>query len=166
MKINRPNRKTIMQFMMVIIAIFAIRMWQQQDLTYGNVPSFSSKTLTGEILSSQPPENEPMLIHFWATWCKICSMENDNIQAIGEHYKTLNIAIESGSDEEIIQYAVKNDLKLDNIINDSSGSISRLFRVNATPTSFIVSPDGLIEFSEVGYTTRLGLWLRLWWSGI
>jgi hypothetical protein len=93
-------------------------------------------------------------------------MENDNIQAIGEHYKTLNIAIESGSDEEIIQYAVKNDLKLDNIINDSSGSISRLFRVNATPTSFIVSPDGLIEFSEVGYTTRLGLWLRLWWSGI
>jgi thiol-disulfide isomerase/thioredoxin len=166
MKINRPNRKTIMQFMMVIIAIFAIRMWQQQDLTYGNVPSFSSKTLTGEILSSQSPENEPMLIHFWATWCKICSMENDNIQAIGEHYKTLNIAIESGSDEEIIQYAVKNDLKLDNIINDSSGSISRLFRVNATPTSFIVSPDGLIEFSEVGYTTRLGLWLRLWWSGI
>jgi thiol-disulfide isomerase/thioredoxin len=166
MKINRPNRKNIMQFMMVIIAIFAIRMWQQQDLTYGNVPSFSSKTLTGEILSSQSPENEPMLIHFWATWCKICSMENDNIQAIGEHYKTLNIAIESGSDEEIIQYAVKNDLKLDNIINDSSGSISRLFRVNATPTSFIVSPDGLIEFSEVGYTTRLGLWLRLWWSGI
>ena len=155
-----------MQFMMVIIAILAIRMWQQQDLAYGNVPSFYSNTLTGETLSSHPPANEPMLIHFWATWCKICYVENDNIQTIGNHYKTLNIAMQSGSDEEIIEFAIANDIKLDNIINDNSGTLSKMFGVVGTPTSFIINPEGLIQFSEVGYTTRAGLWLRLWWSGL
>ncbi len=154
----------MMQLLMVILTIFAIRLWQQQDLTYGKVPSFSSKTLSGKTITSEPLKDEPMLIHFWATWCKICKIENDNIQTISEDYKTLNIAMQSGSDEEVIQFAKENNLKLDNIINDISGTLTKLFGVNGTPTSFIVNPDGEIQFSEVGYTTRLGLWMRLWWS--
>jgi len=152
--------------MMVILAIFAIRMWQHQDLTYGNVPSFYSKSLTGKTLSSNPPANESMLIHFWATWCKICYFENDNIQTISKHYKTLNIAIQSGSDEEIIKFAVANNIKLDNVINDNSGTLSEMFGVKGTPTSFIINPEGFIQFSEIGYTSRLGLWFRLWWAGL
>lgn len=153
-----------MQFMMVILTIFAIRLWQQQDLTYGNVPNFSSKTLTNEVITSEPIDGEPLLIHFWATWCNICKIENDNIQTISDNYKTLNIAIESGSDEDIIHFAKENNLKIDNIINDSSGTLAKLFGVKGTPTSFVINPDGNIQFREVGYTTRIGLWIRLWWA--
>ncbi|SFV76052.1 Membrane protein, suppressor for copper-sensitivity ScsD [hydrothermal vent metagenome] len=166
MKFNRPSRKTIMQFMMVILAIFVIRAWQQQDLTQGMSPSFSSKTLTGEIMNSNPLPDQAILIHFWATWCPVCHIENDNIQAVAEDYKTLNIAIQSEDDVDIIKYAKENNLKLDNIINDRSGSLSRLFGVKGTPTSFIVNPKGRIQFVEVGYVTELGLRLRLWWAGL
>ncbi len=166
MKINRPSRKTIMQFMLVILAIFAIRAWQQQDLSAGKVPSFSSKTLTGEVMNSNPMPNQAILIHFWATWCPICNLENDNIQALSSDYKVLNIAIQSGSDEEIKAHAVENNMRLDNIINDSSGSVSKLFGVSGTPSSFIINPRGRIHFSEVGYVTTLGYRLRLWWASL
>ena len=155
-----------MQIMMVILAIFVIRMWQHQDLTIGQVPSFTSKTLSGEIMNSNPLPNQGILVHFWATWCPVCSIENDNIQAISEDYKVLNIAIQSGSNEEIAQYAQENNLKLDNIINDHSGSLSRLFGIKGTPSSFIVNPEGRMQFVEVGYTTEFGLRFRLWWAGL
>jgi len=166
MNISRPKRKTIIQIILVILAIFVIRLWQQQDLIKGNVPSFTSTSLTGESLSSKPWPNEPLLIHFWATWCPICEIENDNIQNVAKDYRTLNIAIQSGSDKEVTEYANKNNLKLDNIINDRSGTLATFFGVTGTPSSFIISPSGKITFKEVGYMTELGLRFRLWWSTI
>jgi len=166
MNISRPKRKTIIQIILVILAIFVIRLWQQQDLIEGNVPSFTSTSLTGESLSSKPWPNEPLLIHFWATWCPICEMENDNIQNVAKDYRTLNIAIQSGSDKDITEYANKNNLKLENIINDRSGTLATFFGVTGTPTSFIISPSGKISSKEVGYMTELGLRFRLWWASI
>jgi thiol-disulfide isomerase/thioredoxin len=166
MKIKRPKRKTLMQFTLVILAIFLIRSYQQQDLTTGNVPSFSSQTLSGDIMSSNPLPNQAILIHFWATWCPICNLENANIQTLSEDYKVLNIAMQSGSDLEVETYAQENQMRLDNLINDQSGSIARLFGFKATPSSFIINPQGQIQFSEIGYVTTLGYRLRLWWAGL
>jgi len=151
---------------MVIIAIFIIRVYQQQDLTIGLVPSFSSQTLSGEVMNSNPIPDKGSLIHFWATWCPVCNLENDNIQAISEDYKVLNIAIQSGSDLEIYAYAEENNMKPNNIINDQSGSIAKLFGVKGTPSSFFVNTKGQIQFTEVGYVTTLGYRFRLWWAGL
>ncbi|KAA0449357.1 MAG: thioredoxin, partial [Candidatus Thioglobus sp.] len=60
----------------------------------------------------------------------------------------------------------KNNMRLDNIINDNSGSLAKLFGVSGTPSSFFVGKDGKIEFVEVGYITTLGYRLRLWWAGL
>lgn len=152
--------------MLVILAIFVIRTYQQQGLTTGLVPSFSSKTLNGDVMNSSPLPDQGVLIHFWAVWCSICNLENDNIQALSKDYKVLNIAIQSGTDLEIQAYAKDNNMQLDNLINDQSGSISKLFGVQGTPSSFFVNTKGQIQFTEVGYVTTLGYRLRLWWAGI
>ena len=166
MNIKRPKRKTIMQLMMIVLAIFIIRAYQQQDLTTGLVPSFSSQTLSGEVINSSPLPDQGVLIHFWATWCPVCNLENDNIQAISKDFKVLNIAIQSGSDLEIQAHAEDNNMQLDNIINDQSGSISKRFGVKGTPSSFFVNTKGQIQFTEIGYVTTLGYRLRLWWAGL
>ncbi len=166
MNIKRPSRKTLMQFMMVILAVFVVRAWQQQDLTTGMVPSFTSKTLSGATINSKPLPNQAVLIHFWATWCSICALENDNIQALGKDHKVLNIAMQSGTDAELIKYANKHNMRLDNIINDNSGYLAKLFGVHATPSSFFINPKGRIQFVEVGYVTTLGYKMRLWWTGL
>lgn len=166
MNIKRPKRKTIMQLMMVILAIFIIRAYQQQDLTTGIAPSFTSKTPSGEVINANPLPDQGVLVHFWATWCPVCKFENDNIQAVSKDYKVLNVAIQSGDDLEIEAYAKENDMQLNNLINDQSGSIAKLYGVKGTPTSFFINPKGRIQFTEVGYITTLGYRLRLWWAGL
>ncbi len=49
-----------------------------------------------------------------------------------------------------------------NILNDEDGSLMELFGAKAVPASFIIGPDGKIEFIEVGFSTGFGLKLRLW----
>ena len=164
MKIQRPRRKTLMQWLMIILAIFAMRFYQQQDLTQGQIPSFASKTLSGDIIDSRPRDNQAMLVHFWASWCKVCEISNPNIQALIPDYKVVNIALQSGSDEEIEAYAKEHGLSINNMVNDNYGSLADRFGVRGTPTSFVVAPDGKIHFTEVGHTTTLGYRLRLWWA--
>ncbi len=151
---------------MVILAIFVIRAWQQQDLSVGMVPSFTSQTLSGQVVNSNPLPDQAILIHFWATWCSICRLENDNIQALSKDYKVLNIAMQSGTDAELKKYANEHNMRLDNIINDNSGSLAKLFGVRATPSSFFINTKGKIQFVEVGYVTTWGYKLRLWWAGL
>lgn len=157
----KNKKKTILQIILVIAIFFAFRFWQQQDLLATEAPVLNLKTLTGEIISSN--DENPVLVHFWATWCVICNLENSNIQSIGEDYKVLNIAMQSGSDAEIIKHAKANNMQIDNIINDASGSLARIFGTKATPTSFFIYKNK-IKFIEVGYTTTLGYKLRLWLS--
>jgi thiol-disulfide isomerase/thioredoxin len=161
---TKNKKKTILQWVLVIAIIFAFRFYQQQDLLSDDAPIFNSKTLTGEMISSDSA-SEPILVHFWATWCVVCSVENANIQSVGKDYKVLNIAMQSGSDENIIKYATENDMDLRNIISDESGSLAKIFGAKATPTSFIIFKNK-IKFIEVGYTTTWGLKLRLWLSKI
>ncbi len=167
MNIKRRTRKTILQLVLVVLVIFAIRMWQQQDLTKGIAPSFTSRTLSGEVINSKPLPNQAVLVHFWATWCGVCRLENDNIQALdGENYRVLNVAMQSGKDAKLKAYAKEHNMRIDNIINDNSGTIARLFGVRATPSSFFINPEGKIQFVEVGYVTTLGYRLRLWWASL
>jgi len=48
------------------------------------------------------------------------------------------------------------------VVNDADNQISARWGVQAVPASFIVDTDGKIRYVEIGYTTGIGLRLRLW----
>lgn len=109
------------------------------------------------------PKDKPILIHFWATWCPICKAEASNIQSISEHYEVLTIALRSGTDIEIQEYLKSHDLNY-KVINDSSGYITSKFDVSIFPTTIIYDKNREVVFSDVGYTSTWGLWLRMWYA--
>jgi peroxiredoxin len=45
---------------------------------------------------------------------------------------------------------------------DPDATIAGQWGVAAVPTSFVLDPEGRIRFSVVGYTTEVGLRVRLW----
>ncbi len=109
------------------------------------------------------PKNEPILIHFWATWCPTCKAEAPNIQTISENYNVLTIALKSGSDTEIEEYLKSRGLNF-KVVNDIDGTITEKFAISIFPTTIIYDKEGKVVFSDVGYTSTLGLWLRMWWA--
>lgn len=77
----------------------------------------------------------------------------------------ITIAVKSGSDSEIQNFLDKNHLDF-RVINDKNGALSQQFKIGAYPTTFIYSQERELLFSDVGYTSTIGLWLRMWWAGI
>ncbi|SFV55199.1 Membrane protein, suppressor for copper-sensitivity ScsD [hydrothermal vent metagenome] len=165
MKKTIKPKKIILQIILFIGIIFIIRIYQHQGLAVGKAPLFSSISLTKKHLKTDL-QHTPILVNFWATWCKICELEQNNIENIAKDYLVLNIAIQSGTDAKVLSYAKKHNLNPKNIINDRTGTLANLYGVKATPTSFIINKSGDITFKEVGYTTELGLRFRLWLANL
>lgn len=150
-------------WLIAFIAIFLlIRPFMQGDVIEGTVPEIETTSITGEKISLSDLKGQPVLIHFWATWCPICKLSADGIEEVSTSYPVINIATQSGSDEELIKFALENNMNTANILNDEDGSLMELFGAKAVPASFIIGPDGKIEFIEVGFSTGFGLKLRLW----
>lgn len=162
---TQKNSRFYVKVILVIVAIVVIRFYQQTGLIEGLAPTFLTQSITGQEMTINPPHERAIVVRFWATWCGICSLENSNFQSLIEDgVPVLNIAWQSGSDELLLEYATKNKLDANTIINDRFGVLANKYGVKATPITFIINSRGEIAFKEVGYTTQLGLKLRLWWA--
>jgi len=109
--------------------------------------------------------SKPLLIHIWATWCPTCQVESSNIQKISKQFQVITIAVKSGSDNDIQKYLDKNRLDF-MVINDTNASFAREFNIAAYPSTFVYNKNRELVFSDVGYTSTWGLWLRVWWAGL
>ena len=105
-------------------------------------------------------KGKPIVIHFWATWCKICKLEAQNIETLSKQYEVLTIAVNSGDNGEIEAYLKERNLTF-RVLNDVDGSWAGQFNVEVFPTIFIYDKSGELRFTEVGYTTTSGLLARL-----
>lgn len=151
--------KEILLFVLVMtIFANALSLYRSNDLNKEAL-NISSVTLLDNT-SYTLPKNEPILIHFWATWCPTCKAEAPNIQTISENYNVLTIAIKSGKNSEIKEYLKSRGLNF-NVVNDMDAKLAEKFGVSIFPTTIIYDKNGEVFFSDVGYTTTLGLWLRM-----
>ena len=108
-------------------------------------------------------DKKPLLIHFWATWCPTCKLEASNIDFIAKHFNVVTIAVDSGSKKEIEKYLQENGYTF-KVVNDAQSILSSLFHIAGFPTTFIYDKNKKLIFSEVGYTSIIGLYLRMWWA--
>ena len=161
MKFDRRTIVTnVIWLMAFLIVFFGVRAYQQRDIASGQAPVLSGRTLTGKSFSTATAE-KPILVHFWASWCRICRFEQNAIDAIAMDYPVITIAMQSGSNQEVADHVREQNLGFA-VINDEYGDISRQFGVKVVPTTFVIDASGKIRFVEVGYSSETGLRTRLW----
>lgn len=149
---------------LVLLAIFiAIQAYVTRNMVSGPAPALVGMSQTGEPLNLADYRGDVVMVHYWATWCPICTFEEDSIQAIHEDWPMLSIAMQSGGADIIEQYQEENKLTWNTII-DEDGRIASQWGVRGTPSTFIIDADGNIRFAEQGYTSPWGLRARLWWA--
>ncbi|MFK5937045.1 MAG: protein disulfide oxidoreductase [Sulfurimonas sp.] len=151
-------------FFIIVMTIFAnaISLYKSQSLN--NSPLNIEKVALLNAQHYVIPKDKPILIHIWATWCPTCKLEAGNIQRISKQYEVLTFAVKSGSNEEIQSYMKEHDLDF-KVVNDRDGTLASQFKITGFPTTFIYDKNHNIVFSEVGYTSTFGLWVRMWWAG-
>lgn len=162
-KLRRLKWKSILiQLLIVILVIGGVRMWQQRDAVSGTAPMIVDQSLEGASIDLADYRGKPVLVHFWATWCPVCRLENDSIDAIANDHAVISIASWSEGAEDVARFMAENQLSMPVII-DPDGTWASLYGVRAVPASYLIDGQGEIRFIETGYTTEVGLRLRLWW---
>lgn len=149
----------------IIMTIFAniLSLYRSSDLNKDAL-DIQTFTLINKSLYTIP-KDKPTLIYFWAAWCPVCKTEAPNIEAISKKFNVLTVALKSGSDTEIEEYLKSRKLSF-RVVNDYNGSVTQKFNISVFPTTIIYDKEGSELFSDVGYTTTLGLWLRMWWASL
>jgi thiol-disulfide isomerase/thioredoxin len=149
----------------VLAIIVAFRAYQTRDAPDGPAPELSGRAVSGDLLSLGARPGEPVLVHFWASWCGVCQAEEGTIDALADDHRVITIASSSGTSEDVSAYMRAEDVDFP-AIPDPQSAIAERWGVRAFPTTFIVGPDGTIRSVEVGYTTSLGLRARLWLASL
>ncbi|MBU1214749.1 MAG: protein disulfide oxidoreductase [Gammaproteobacteria bacterium] len=155
-------RSLPINLLLLVIVVGGIRLWQQRDMVSGSAPEVRGVTLAGETFRLPQHLDRPLLVHFWATWCPVCRTEEGNIASIANAGgNVITIAMQSGTADAVRSYQNERQVAFP-VLNDPDNSISNIWGVHAVPASFVIDRNGNIRFVEVGYTTELGLRLRLW----
>jgi thiol-disulfide isomerase/thioredoxin len=151
--------KELLAGAVIIFILSNIISWTRQPkLDSTHLPERTVALLDGSTYRLKP--GKPVVIHFWATWCRVCKLEAPNIQCLSRKYEVLTVAVDSGSAEDIQNYMKKYKLHF-KVLNDHDGSWAKRFNVTVFPTTFIYDSRGELRFSEVGYTTTAGLLARM-----
>ena len=151
------------EFLVFLVIVFSIRAWQQRDIPAGPAPSIRTAQLDGRSFS--PPAGRPYLVQFWATWCPVCGTEQGAVEAIAKNHAVVTVAMRSGGDSEVGRYLREHALNYP-VVNDPEGRLSAQWGVHAVPAAFFVDPGGKVRFVEFGYTSGIGMRLRLWLAGL
>lgn len=110
-------------------------------------PPFSVTTLDGNRLAFEMMRGSPIIINFWATWCAPCRDEMPILQAFYEMHQDVGLrvlAVNLAEDPALIRAFVDEFGLTFDVIPDENQEIAALYYFRAPPSSYIISPQGMI----------------------
>ncbi len=147
---------------LIIAVILGAQYWQTRNLPAGVAPPLVGVLTDGSQVRVGAGDT-PTLVAFWATWCPVCSAEEDNIVSVAKDHRVVSVAMQSGDAATVANHLKERGIDLPQLI-DADGRYAADWRVSGVPTHFVVDAAGNIRFRVVGYATTWGLKARLWWA--
>jgi len=153
---------------LIFLALFvALQLWQARDTPRGAAPPFAGQRLDGQAfdLANWRAERpgDAHLLYFWADWCPVCKTTAGNVTAIAADWPVISIASQSGPAATVGNAMAERGYAWPTLA-DPPGDLLKRYGLPGVPAFIIIDPAGDIRFVSVGYTSEIGLRLRLWWA--
>ena len=130
------------------------------SICWSQIPSVDIKTLDGSIINTSTFENggAPIVISFWATWCKPCKEELENIHDVYQDWqdetnvKLIAISIDDARNTSKLKPMVNSKGWEYEVYQDSNREFATKMGVNPIPHTFLINEDGKIVYEHVTYS--------------
>lgn len=124
------------------------------------IPSVDIKTLDGKTINTSSFDNngDPIVISFWALWCKNCIKELEAISEIYEDWqdetnvKLIAISIDDSRNTSKLKPFVNTKGWEYEIYHDPNSDFKRALGINQIPHTFLLNGKNEIISEHVGYT--------------
>ncbi len=132
---------------------------------YLPAPDFSITDQYGNVHNLSDYKGKIVFLNFWATWCPPCKGELPDIQALYEEstsnedsdFAVLGVAFPGLGDEQdtegVKAFLTENGYTFP-VLMDESHELMTPYYITAYPTTFIISPDGLVLGYVPGAMTK------------
>ncbi|AJY76905.1 TlpA family protein disulfide reductase [Paenibacillus beijingensis] len=119
---------------------------------------FALQTLEGDLIKLSDFAGKTVLVNFWASWCKPCSLEMPELISLAEAQPDLavlavNLTHTETSLDDVADFARRFNMPFPVLI-DESGSIAARYGITSYPTTLVVSADGMLTETIAGQTER------------
>jgi cytochrome c biogenesis protein CcmG/thiol:disulfide interchange protein DsbE len=144
--------------LLVIAALILILAVQSARAQSGReAPDFTLEDLDGDWVSLQDVVGDgPLLISFWATWCRPCLEELRELQILFEEYEPRGLtmlAISTDSERSIakVKPLVRSKGYTFCVLLDTNSDVARLYYAQNIPYTVIIDSAGSIVYTHMGY---------------
>jgi peroxiredoxin len=156
------ERGDIVKIGVIVLAalLTAARPGTAQKAQVGAVaPDFRLQALAGDTATLAEYRGRPVLLNFWATWCRPCRAEMTDLVAAYDAHRDqdLRVLAINLTDQESMKdvRAFVRELQMPfPVLLDTKGKVRRGYALRGVPTSVFIDSSGVVRVVNPGPITR------------
>lgn len=133
---------------------------QDSDKNLKTLPAVNVKTLDGRTFNTGELSNDgkPMIVSFWALWCKPCINELTTIADVYDDWveetgvKLVAVSIDDSRSTSKVGPTVNGKGWEYEVLLDANGDFKRAMNVNMIPHTFLVNGNGEIVWQHTSFS--------------
>jgi peroxiredoxin len=117
-------------------------------------PDFTLKSESGENVRLAEQRGKVVMLNFWASWCGPCRTEMPLLDDMYKRYNKAGFELYGVNVEQDTAAAKKliEDLGVSlPVLYDPDSKVSKLYKVDAMPTTVVIDKKGEVRFVNRGY---------------